>query len=128
MAVASKAGKLQTQSLGDNYSGEGQLWWTTAKPGDKLELGFDAKEAGKKHVWARFTKAVDYGIIQLSINGQKAGEPIDFYSDRLTATPEIDLGEFELKAGQNTLTAEIVGANAKAKKSYMFGLDYLLIK
>ena len=42
--------------------------------------------------------------------------------------PELDLGGFELKKGQNTLTAEIVGANEAAIKNYMFGLDYLLVK
>ena len=43
-------------------------------------------------------------------------------------TDEIDLGPFALKKGQNRLTVEIVGANEKAAKAYMFGLDYLLLK
>jgi len=48
--------------------------------------------------------------------------------DGVEPTDEIDLGSFTLKKGRNTLTAEIVGANEKAIKSYMFGLDYVLLK
>jgi hypothetical protein len=128
MARLSTAGKLQVQNLGDNWSGEQQLWWTESKIGDKIELGFEAKAAGRRHVLARLTKAADYGIVQLYVNGQKAGGPIDLYNARIAASPEIDLGEFELKAGSNTLAVEITGANEKAKKAYLFGLDYILLK
>jgi hypothetical protein len=62
------------------------------------------------------------------VNGQKAGGPIDLYNKGVTVTGEIDLGAIELKKGQNTLTAEIVGANDKAIKAYMFGLDYIILK
>jgi hypothetical protein len=80
-------------------------------------------------VIVRLTKAVDYGIVQLYVNGQKAGDPIDlFQADGVGRTDELDLGTFDLKEGRNLLTAEIVGANSKAKKDYMFGLDYLLLK
>ena len=41
---------------------------------------------------------------------------------------EMDLGAFELKAGANELSITVVGANEKAVKGYMFGLDYLLLK
>jgi hypothetical protein len=33
------------------------------------------------------------------------------------------LGEHELAAVNHTLTVEIVGANEKAQKSYLFGID-----
>jgi hypothetical protein len=33
-----------------------------------------------------------------------------------------------LTAGDNKLTVEITGANEKAVKAYMFGLDYLRIE
>ena len=32
-----------------------------------------------------------------------------------------------LRAGENTLSFTITGAHPKAKKSYMIGLDYLLL-
>ncbi|MGD8500503.1 MAG: hypothetical protein PVJ86_07630, partial [Phycisphaerales bacterium] len=40
----------------------------------------------------------------------------------------IDLGAHKLKKGQHVLKVEIVGANEKALKKYMFGIDYLLLE
>ncbi len=128
MEVIEKAGSVGPQELGDRYSGETQVYWTQGKPGDKLVLGFVSPEAGSKHVIVRMTKAVDYAQVQLSINGQKAGKVFDLYNGGVVLTDEIDLGAFDLKKGANTLTVEIVGANDKAKKEYMWGLDYLMVK
>ena len=110
------------------WSHEQQLWWREGKPGDTLTLAFPVENAGRYDVRAVFTKAIDYGIIQLTINGKKAGAPRDFFHDGVIATPEESLGVFDLPEGENRLTAEIVGANEKAVPSHMFGLDYLLLK
>jgi len=73
----------------------------------------------------RFTKWSDYGIFQLSVNGQKLGPPIDLYAPAITAADPIDLGVLDLDAHKDyTLTVEVVGKN-QASKSYGFGLDYL---
>jgi hypothetical protein len=98
------------------------------KPGDTLVVAFPAPKAGKYRVFGRFLKARDYGIHQLAINGQPVGGPTDFYEAEVRPTGERLLGEFELKAGDNEFSATVVGANEKAIKSYMFGLDYLLLK
>ncbi len=124
-------GKLERQDLSGyerEFSDARHLWWTGTKPKDRLTLGFDVAEAGSKHVIARLTKASDYGIVQLYINDQKAGEPIDLYAADVLPTGAIDLGTFELVKGQNKLVIEIVGANDKAAKSYMAGLDCIEIK
>lgn len=106
-----------------------QLWWHAGmKPGDTLVVAFPAPKAGKYRVFGRFLKARDYGIHQLAINGQPVGGPTDFYEAEVRPTGERLLGEFELKAGDNEFSATVVGANEKAIKSYMFGLDYLLLK
>ena len=38
------------------------------------------------------------------------------------------LGTFALDTGTHKLTAEITGANQKAIKNYMFGLDYVKLE
>ncbi|NLH15401.1 MAG: DUF2961 domain-containing protein [Phycisphaerae bacterium] len=113
---------------GENWSGEAHLWWIDAKPGDTLELAVPVKEAGTYTLKANFTKAVDYGIVQLYLDGKKLGEPMDFYNDGVVPTGAMILGTRELTAGEHVFKAEIVGANDKAVKSYMFGLDYLLLE
>ena len=44
------------------------------------------------------------------------------------ASGEMDLGVHELKGGENEMRVTVVGANEKAARSFMFGLDYLLVK
>jgi hypothetical protein len=80
---------------------------------------------GKYKLLAQLTEAVDYGIVQLSLDGRKLGEPIDLYHNGVITTGELDFGIRELSAGEHKLTMEIIGANPKAVKSYMVGLDYV---
>lgn len=99
-----------------------QLWWKDGKPGDKLKVQFAAKEAGKQNVSLLLTRANDYAIVQFYLDGKKVGEPIDLYNDPEAIPSPTSLGEQDLTAGDHTLTIEIVGANDKATKSYMFGI------
>jgi hypothetical protein len=113
----------------ESVSAGRHLWWHAGmKPGDTLTVAFPAPKAGKYRVLGHFLRARDYGIHQLAINDQKAGAPLDFYNPEVQATKELDLGVFELKEGDNEFSATVVGANDKADKAYMFGLDYLLLK
>ena len=64
----------------------------------------------------------------MSLDGKKAGEPIDLYNPEVVPTGPIALGVHDLAAGQHKLTVEIVGANPQAKKAYMFGIDRIDLK
>jgi len=125
-------GDVQTQAMGNFADGKwdknDQLWWTQTKPGDKLDLAIPIKEDGKYALAVVLTKANDYAIVQLHVDGQKAADPIDLFNPTVTSTEPIPLGEFRLTEGEHKLTVEIIGANEKAKKSFMFGMDKLIIK
>ena len=56
---------------------------------------------------------------------KKLGAPIDLYHESVVPTGLLAMGEHDLTAGEHKLTVEIVGANDKAVKNYMFGLDYV---
>ena len=86
------------------------------------------KKKGKYELKVALTKARDYGIVQLYLDGQKLGEPIDLYDPNVVPTGEISFGEMDLAASAHKLSVEIVGANEKAVKSYMFGLDYVKLE
>ena len=104
------------------------LWWTQAKPGDQLTLRIPVKEDGNYKLIAQLTKARDYGIAQLSLDGVKLGGPIDFYNPAVIPTGSIDLGLHALKKGDHRFSIEITGANEKAVKAYMTGLDYVKLE
>ena len=79
------------------------------------------------------TKANDYGIAQLALDGQNIGKPIDCYSPKVTNTEEISLGTFDLEAGKHLLRATVIGANERATNAvgvgnHVFGLDYLRLR
>jgi len=125
-------GQVQSQAMAHFGAGkwhdDNQLWWTHAKPGDKMDVAFEVKKGGTYRVDVTLTKARDYAIVQLSIDGKKAGEPIDLYNPDVIPTGPVTLGTFQLDQAEHKLGVEIVGANEKAVKSYMFGLDQILLK
>jgi len=119
------AGVIENQEIAHHkWSGGKQLWWRDGKPGDKLVMAFPVKTTGKYALSAELTKAIDYGIVQLYLDEKPLGEPIDLINDGVIRKV-YPLGTHELTNGEHRLTAEIVGANPKAVKRYMFGLDYL---
>lgn len=107
------------------WSGEQQLWWIDGAPGDRLSLGFDAPADGRYRVTARLTRANDYGVVKLALNGAPARE-WDRYHPSVETT-EVELGVFELRKNGNRLAVEIVGRHDQALPRHMFGLDALLL-
>ena len=82
-------------------------------------------KTGKFKVSANLTKAVDYGIIQLYINGIAAGPKFDGYMESGVKAFEVDLGTQVLSEGENILSIKILGANKNAQPGNMAGIDWL---
>jgi putative membrane-bound dehydrogenase-like protein len=127
------AGAVRTQGMGGfrsgKWSGDGQLWWTGGKVGDVLTVEVPVKEAGRYEVKGVLTRAKDYGIFEVSVNGKVAGDVLDLYDPQVLNTAELSWGTHELKAGVNRVEFKIVGVNAQAKPAMMLGVDFLrLIK
>ncbi len=110
-----------------NWSDNCQRWWIDAKPQDCLIIEFSAPQSGTYAIEVGLTKAVDYGLVQLAINDQIAHRSLDCYHTSVIADAVV-LKDCALVAGANRLKITMVGANPKAVKRHMFGLDYLLIK
>lgn len=114
--------------FGDAWSAGKHLWWTGAKPGDVLELGFNAPKAGTYELILAMTKAVDYGQFRLSVNGAPVGDVVDLFNNGVIHTGKISFGRVNLKQGQNVLRVEVVGTNpASTGDRYMFGLDFIKV-
>jgi len=122
------AARQDLSGFGVNWSSEAHLWWIDAKPGDTLELAVPVEKTAAYRLKMQLTKAIDYGIVQLYLDGKKLGEPIDLYNNGVIPTGVLDMGIHKLSKGQHTLRVEIVGAHKKAVKKYMFGLDYLKLE
>ncbi len=111
------------------WSNQSQLWWTGGKPGDRLDLQFQVPDEGKYTIAAGFTKARDYGMAQVLIDGEPLTEPIDFFNyPDVIHTGLIRLGERSLREGNHTFSLKITGANPAALPAYMVGLDFILVR
>jgi len=122
------ANRQDLSIFGVNWSGEAHLWWIEGKPGDTLDLAVPVQKTAAYRLKMQLTKAIDYGIVQLYLDGKKLGDTIDLYNNGVIPTGVLDMGIHELNKGEHKLKIEIVGANEKAVKKYMFGIDYLLLE
>jgi hypothetical protein len=131
------SGRTWIQNMGGfrdgQWSGGRQLIWTHGNKGDSVEMEFNVVDGGKQEAVVVLTKANDYGIVQLTIDGKDIGKPIDCYDERVTTTGEIPLGTVDLNAGKHVLKATVIGGNEKARNavgagSHIFGIDYLRLK
>ena len=125
-------GEVQVQEMGHfgdkKWTGNRQLWWRGARPGAKLKLDASVARSGKYEVSVGLTKAPDYGVVQFWLDGAKAGEPIDLFDPAVVPSGPVVLDVHDLVQGRHALTVEIVGANPKARQSYLFGIDRLELK
>jgi len=129
--VVRTGGAVSVQDMagfGEAWSNENHLWWQDAAPGDVLEFGLPVTQPVTR-AELQITKAADYGIVQLSVDGKPLGGPLDAYNDGVIASGIISLNLPEpLQPGDHVLRVEIKGSNPKAIKRHMFGLDYILLK
>lgn len=132
LKVLSKTGgdpqEQDMSGFGESWSNDAHLWWINAKPGDTLNLELPVAKSAQYRIALQLTKAPDYGIVQFYLDGEKLGKPLDLYHPSVVATGVLDFGQRELSAGEHKLTLEILGANEKAIKNYMAGLDYVKLE
>ena len=113
----------QGSCCGVNWSGGSQLWIHGSKAGDKVVLQFAVPTAGTYKVSTALTKAADYGIAELAIDG-KAPVTFDGYTPTGVTTQNVDLGSQALTAGNHQLSITLTGKNAAAT-GYLAGVDFL---
>lgn len=126
--LATSGGKASEQDMGGfegQWSNDSQLWWTGAKPGDTLDLALPVAKEGAYKLTVQLTKARDYGIVQILLDGKPVGDPVDLFDPNVTPAAPVASDPVNLAAGRHKLTFKIAGANEKAVKSYMVGIDYV---
>ena len=132
--VQATGGTVQTQEMKEfkgSWSGDAQLWWVEAKPGNRLSLPLEVSKAGTYELIGFFTRAQDYGIIRLFVNGQPQGPLVDGYGPNVEPTGPISFGRVELRGGTNELTVELLGKDARSAgyaEGYLVGIDGFLLR
>ncbi|MEZ6063791.1 MAG: c-type cytochrome [Planctomycetaceae bacterium] len=130
--IEKTAGSAASQGMGgfpkDKWSGNDQLWWTGAKPGDRLSLEVPVSSDGTYDLEIVLTKARDYGVVSLSLDDKVLDAGVDcFNNPDVITTGVLTYRGLELKKGAHRLTLEITGANPQAVKAYMAAVDYVRV-
>ncbi|MEM1128447.1 MAG: DUF2961 domain-containing protein [Bacteroidota bacterium] len=122
-------GRLTTQNLGgttERWGGGAHLWWVEAEPGDRLTLPLSVDAAGPYDLTGFFTRAGDYGIVRVSVNGAALRPLVDGYSRIVEPTGPVRFGEVSMRAGLNEITIEILGKHQRSagySDGYLVGID-----
>ena len=114
-----------TSFTGGRWSGDAQMLAVGTQQGDWLELELPEREPGKQRLEIFLTKAADYGIVTVALNGKQLDGEIDLFSDRgVMPTDAVDLGVVELRKSGDVLRVSVVRANERSgPPHFQFGID-----
>jgi hypothetical protein len=109
---------------GGRWSKDAHMFAQNTQKGDWIELQLPEREPGLYRLELFLTKAADYGIIAVSLNGERVGT-FDLYSGRgVVPTGALALGERELRGREDVLRLEVEETNKRASMPYFqFGID-----
>jgi hypothetical protein len=113
----------QGNCCGLSWSGGAQLWFQAGQPSAHVTLAFAVPKAGQYDLSAIVTRAGDYGVFTVAVDGQVVGQPYDAYKATLD-TQQVGYGPRQLGAGQHTLTITVTGKHP-ASAGYLVGVDKL---
>jgi len=110
------------------------IWLTFNEARPVLELEFEIDKEEYRGLVLRFTKADDYGIYRILLDGKNVADieikdwlrSVDFYSERLTAN-DLYVGSLRLAKGKHVLRLEGVGRNPLSKGG-LLGLDSVRLR
>jgi hypothetical protein len=91
-----------------------------------LEMRFTVTNKEPVRLLLNTTKAPDYGIYQITLDGIKLGGPVDFYDPKIVSE-ECQLLDFWPEPGQYTLRMECVGKNIASSGSFC-GIESLRLR
>jgi hypothetical protein len=132
VSASSPGLELEPQDMdGEQWSGAKHLWVRAKDKGQFVELAIPIEKPGRHEVIVYPTKSWDYGTLQFSVDGVKAGEPLVTFNTEhheVAAPKPYSLGTFDL-GSEMKLRAEVVGSHERSDAPhYYFGLDCVVVK
>jgi hypothetical protein len=100
------------------WSNDRELFGDTEK-GGYLELALQVPHTGRYAFGIWFTKGPDLGVIDVSLDGRRLGNPFDSFHDPIVRSEKIDFGTMDLDEGRHRLRFTAVGKNPRATHHYL---------
>lgn len=95
------------------------LLYRAEQPGDFVEASFEVPQAGEYEVVVQTLDYTGRGIMQVSIDREPVGAPIDMFHSGPPRLRASELGRRRFEAGPHTVRFEIVGRNPASDGSYL---------
>ncbi|MFP4057568.1 MAG: DUF2961 domain-containing protein [Candidatus Brocadiia bacterium] len=129
--VAVEGGPIGVQRMGawgaHKWSGGRQLFFRAQDEGAYVGLEVEVDEAGRYGLAVYYTKAVDYGTVQLHLDGKPVGRPFDGFHRGVVPSGKVSYGAVELTQGAHRLKFVVVGKN-EASTGHFVGIDCLTLR
>lgn len=131
-STAERDAKPYVQWEMPNLSGDHMLSFN-AGDGGKLSVAVPVDESGVYTVGVYYTRAQDFGKVQLSVNGEKIGEPVDTFlrkddlSRPIWPPKRFDFRGVRLKQGENVFQFAVESKNPESKE-YRLAIDCLVLE
>jgi hypothetical protein len=119
-------GAVHVQSLDTLFETPQFFYQPETAEGAWVEIPIEVKRKEPLRLLVNVACASDYGRYQVSLDGVKLGEPLDFYSDNLV-DKEFHLLDFWPDPGVYTLRLQCVGKSAKSE-GYCLGLESVRLR
>jgi hypothetical protein len=103
------------------FSGQAHYWGRADRVGQGVEFTF-LEQYQKRRIMLYATHSVDYGKLNIYVNGKLVLKDWDGYNKEVKIADPIDLGVHEPDGNVTRLKIEVSGKN-EASKGYFFGLD-----
>jgi len=110
--------------LGEHHWSGGAHLVCSGGKGSFLVLRLPVAQAGSYRLALYATRSPDIGIIEVSHQGKRLGQPIDCYADHAEPSGRIPLGTLFLRPSECLLRFEVVGKN-RSSSNYRFAIDCL---
>jgi serine/threonine protein kinase/WD40 repeat protein len=89
-----------------------------------VELQLDVPETGRYTLEVRFTRAPNYGRVQVALDGRNMGAVFEGYDERVIPAAPIRLGTVELSEGCHRLRFTAVDKDPRSL-GYLMGIDWV---
>jgi uncharacterized protein with LGFP repeats len=110
--------------FGSGWSGGAQEWLQSTGPGQSLTFAIDTPTAVTYGLTLALTRARDYGIANVSVDGRQLGPAFDGYAPTVSPSGPLAFSFVSLSAGSHTVTVAVSGRDP-ASAGYFVGVDYL---
>jgi WD40 repeat protein len=115
------------QSLsGPGKWSNGRHLFCRARRGGFVELALDVGRAGEYSLDIYFTRAPDYGLVEVLVDGKKVGQPFDGFRASLAPSGKVSFGNLHVTGTRHRLRFRVVDKLPQSR-GYYLGVDCLVL-